>query len=706
MQIVEGECDALSPINLALADRDRAIDLFRGSEQRARRIIETAGDAFVSVGAAGFVEAWNWAAEATFGWSAAEAIGRPLHELIIPPDLRAAHLRGLARMIAGGQANILDQTLELTALRRDRSAFPVELTVWVTDDDDRRTFNAFVRDISARKAAAAATARLAAVVESSTEAILTIDPSGTILTWNAGAAAIYGYGAAEMIGRNAASVLAPAGGDAERDTVRDRLGQGESTHRELTLLRADGRAITVSVTSSPILDADGRLIAVSSISRDISNRKVVERALAESEQRYRLLADSATDIVARVSPTTGLVLYLSPSVGSILGWTPKELIGTSFSALVHPECGGSQVDAVMASGDRFHVRVMQLRCRDGSWLWCESSSRTILDPTTGTSEIQSSIRDISERVEAQAALAASEERFRVTQKHAPIGMALVGMDGQWLQVNPALCELVGRPVQELLGLAFQDITHPDDLDEDLGLVDRLVRGDIRSYEIEKRYLRPDGEVVWVLLSVSLVRSDAEPQYFIAQILDISARKRDEEALEVAAAKLVALNHELGLLSRTDPLTGVFNRRHLDQTLAAACHVAQRHPDPVAVLIIDIDHFKQVNDDHGHRSGDDVLRVVTQRLQSALRAQDTLGRWGGEEFLVVLPRTEQVGAIMLAERLRGYVADELVPIGEGDPLEITISIGVAAAISPTPDRLLADADRALYAAKASGRNRVA
>lgn len=159
-------------------------------------------------------------------------------------------------------------------------------------------------------------------------------------------------------------------------------------------------------------------------------------------------------------------------------------------------------------------------------------------------------------------------------------------------------------------------------------------------------------------------------------------------------------------STTDPLTGTSNRRHLDKVLAAACHAAQRHGDPVAVLIIDIDNFKQVNDIHGHLCGDDVLKIVTRRLASTMRTDDTLGRWGGEEFLVVLPRTDQASAVTLAERLRCFVADEPVPVGDADALMITVSIGVASAAHPVPDRLIAGADRAVYSAKAAGRNRVA
>lgn len=240
-------------------------------EDRARRIVATARDAFISIGLDGVVEEWNPAAELLFGWSAEEAIGQLLEAMIIPNAQRSAHRQGLARMRAGGDPYILEQTVELIALRRDFSEVPVELTVWSVDDD-RRSFSAFVRDISERRAQEATGARLASVVEFSSDAILSLDPSGIVLTWNAGAEKIYGYTAEEMVGQNADSVLAPPVQDSDQE-VREGLGIGEVTHREVSLIRADGQPVMVSVTSSPILDADGQLLAVSSISRDITHAK-------------------------------------------------------------------------------------------------------------------------------------------------------------------------------------------------------------------------------------------------------------------------------------------------------------------------------------------------------------------------------------------------------------------------------------------------
>jgi two-component system cell cycle response regulator len=162
--------------------------------------------------------------------------------------------------------------------------------------------------------------------------------------------------------------------------------------------------------------------------------------------------------------------------------------------------------------------------------------------------------------------------------------------------------------------------------------------------------------------------------------------------------------ELDLMSRTDHLTGLNNRRHVEEALRMLGASARRHGFPLAVLLIDIDHFKRVNDTLGHNIGDQVLQEVAARLRGSLRTEDTLGRWGGEEFLVLLPHTDLDAAAVLAERLRSEMSSRTLTAG-GGALTISISVGGAAAEEPGDHDLLQLADQALYVAKDAGRDRV-
>jgi diguanylate cyclase (GGDEF)-like protein len=181
------------------------------------------------------------------------------------------------------------------------------------------------------------------------------------------------------------------------------------------------------------------------------------------------------------------------------------------------------------------------------------------------------------------------------------------------------------------------------------------------------------------------------------------------AIEVTKlrAELRQRTEELDRISRTDHLTGVHNRRHLDESLHAAIASSRRHAFPVTVLLVDVDHFKQVNDRFGHEAGDVVLQRVAAVLSQAVRVEDVVGRWGGEEFLVLAPHTDVKAAEVLAERLREVVAGTRVTTPAGE-VEVTISIGGATATAPGAgsDAVLRVADTELYAAKAAGRNRLA
>jgi diguanylate cyclase (GGDEF)-like protein len=197
--------------------------------------------------------------------------------------------------------------------------------------------------------------------------------------------------------------------------------------------------------------------------------------------------------------------------------------------------------------------------------------------------------------------------------------------------------------------------------------------------------------------------------------ELTARVRAAVRVKTLQDELRVRNAELELVSRTDPLTGLWNRRHTEEQLQAAASLSRRHGTPFAVLMIDVDHFKRVNDRHGHLAGDEVLREVARRMAGAVRGSDVTARFGGEEFVILLPRTGYEAGRVLAERIRRAVADETVRVtGAVEPLSVTVSIGVAEHCTRTDgedleragEQLLARADAALYDAKAGGRNSVA
>lgn len=194
-----------------------------------------------------------------------------------------------------------------------------------------------------------------------------------------------------------------------------------------------------------------------------------------------------------------------------------------------------------------------------------------------------------------------------------------------------------------------------------------------------------------------LRKPFEPSELIARV---SAALRVKSLQD----KLRERNAQLEMASRTDALTGVHNRRHLEERLEEMLSAGRRHAQPVAVLIVDVDHFKSINDSFGHATGDVVLRLIVARMACSVRREDVVGRWGGEEFLVLGASTDGASAGALGERVRVAVGAAPVTIGGGEGVTVTVSVGCAAGIEPA-ETLLRRADMALYEAKAQGRNRV-
>lgn len=315
-------------------------------------------------------------------------------------------------------------------------------------------------------------------------------------------------------------------------------------------------------------------------------------------------------------------------------------------------------------------------------------------------------RDIldQEKQHALQQMRAHSALFGSVFENAAIGMALVTPDGQWHKVNQSLVHLFGYDRNKLLTLNFQTITHPDDLQLDLALLDRLIAGEIYSYQLEKRYLTNKNEYMWALLSVSLVYDDNRNiKYYVAQIQSISELKEKEKQLQDKQAELAFTNAKLARQATEDTLTGVANRRKFIDWFEEETTRLSRSLNPISLAIIDIDLFKSYNDNFGHLEGDNALRQVAGLLDGHKRRQDKLARFGGEEFIMLFPDTDEAGSHVICERLRNRVAECNV-LGQ----HLTISIGCVTIYPtdtqlPTLDEMIFAADKCLYEAKNNGRN---
>jgi diguanylate cyclase (GGDEF)-like protein/PAS domain S-box-containing protein len=281
-------------------------------------------------------------------------------------------------------------------------------------------------------------------------------------------------------------------------------------------------------------------------------------------------------------------------------------------------------------------------------------------------------------------------RFEIVFSNAPIGMALITMNDRWLQVNNALCRIIGHAESELKATTLKSLTHPDDIDLDAPLLRQLLDGEISSYQVEKRCLHAWGQFVWMMITVSIVRNEeGRALYRIMQFQDISERKESAERLEYLA------DHDF--------LTGLYNRRCFEQELAREIDRSARYGSAGAVLLIDVDNFKIINDTFGHMAGDDLLKGIAGLLKHRTRHTDTLARIGGDEFAVLLPQTNAAQATIVADDFVKAL-DKQAAVLANKSIRITASVGVASFEGISAAEALARADAAMYGAKQAGRNR--
>lgn len=291
---------------------------------------------------------------------------------------------------------------------------------------------------------------------------------------------------------------------------------------------------------------------------------------------------------------------------------------------------------------------------------------------------------------------AALQEFSTTFQAAPNGICLLGTDSRFLRVNPALCRLLDRTEAALLATDLPSLIDPDDRADVLALLSGTVAVHHAGNQLDTRFLRPDRTVIHAGLSASLVRHpDGRPSHLIAQIVDLTDRAR--------------LQHRLQHLADHDALTGLFNRRRFNEELTRELGRTRRYGTGGAVLVIDVDHFKHVNDSLGHEAGDQLITRVGELLRQRLRATDTLARFGGDEFAVILPAVDRAQAQRVADGLLDAIRAKASIPAAGGIRCATASIGIAPfsnAADISAKDLLVEADIAMYDAKDAGRDRAA
>jgi diguanylate cyclase (GGDEF)-like protein/PAS domain S-box-containing protein len=465
--------------------------------------------------------------------------------------------------------------------------------------------------------------------------------------------------------------------------------EGRGTQLEA---RASAGGPTVYLTEFvSVAGANGEIVGALGMARDITGRLADEIA----HQQWERCFQAPTRGIALANTQANLIERVNVAFAEMHGGVPADFVGMPVTDLYPPAARSSVSERTQMAdrGESLEFETEHVRL-DGSPF--PVKIELITTPATlGQAGYRIAwVSDLRAQREVERAGREASVRFETAFANAPVGMAIVSLDGRWLKTNDALRKLTGYSTEELGELTFQDITHPDDLDTNLELVRQTIAGEIPSYEVEKRYVTKQGQCVWSLLSASMVRDvDGEPSYFISQIQDISAHKRMEERLR----------H----LADCDPLTDLWNRRRFDEELARQEARCARYGEQATLLMVDLDEFKTVNDTYGHKMGDAAILAVADALRDRLRKSDSVARIGGDEFAVLLVNVDIDHAYALADGLRAAIGALEVSDGEHTAV-ITASVGVTTIHKTTAAKRdpLMRADQAMYRAKQAGRDRVA
>jgi diguanylate cyclase (GGDEF)-like protein/PAS domain S-box-containing protein len=683
-------------VMLDITDRKRAEQALRQREQELHDLAANTPDALIRYDRAQRMIYLNPVAARLYQLPREELLGKTAAEITGDTEFATLWMQHLAEVLASGEAREVE-------LRSSPAVGSLWLHAQLMPERDAggalASVLAVIRDITDRKRAEDALRlseeRYRSAFDDAAIGMAIYDFTGQFIRVNPALCRMLRLSEAALLERSFDSILHPEDALIQQEQLIEVFaGERLMFQTERRMLRADGATVYTLLSISVIRGADGLPQYLVAQAQDITDRALAEDALRASEERFRSAFDDA-GIGMSISRLDGRWVRVNAPLVAMLGYTQEELLsgGAAFWQITHPddiERQRAHIAALLAGETRtFEMEKRYIR-KDGEILHAMLNVSTLTNGAGDPLYLVAQTQDITARKRAEEALRESEQRFRSVFESPALGIAVNALDGTWLQVNEALCALLGYTEAELRQTTFQALTHPDDLARNAANERDLLSGASSAYQTEKRYLHKSGREVWTQLNVSIVRNSQEqPLYYVAQIHDISQRKAAEEQLQRQA--------------RFDSLTQLPNRAMFMERLEHALTRSQRSGEQVGVLFIDLDGFKAVNDTLGHAAGDRLLAEVAARLQLCVRASDTVARLGGDEFTVLIDGLPDPD--LAANVARRMIAAVSQPYDlDGVPAHVGASIGISSGGPPTTDpaRLMLEADTALYQAKARGK----
>ncbi|MGM0462417.1 MAG: sensor domain-containing diguanylate cyclase [Fibrobacterota bacterium] len=505
------------------------------------------------------------------------------------------------------------------------------------------------------------------------------DTMGTIEYVNPAFEKQTGYTAAEAVGKNAR--LLQSGempGDYYRRLWRTILA-GEPWSEVIVNRRKDGTVFYAQQIITSVRNSSGEIVKFSAIQQDITRQELNKKELRRLARDYEQIFNNTQDAIFLIDvnpPNEFHFRRLNASHEELTGMKTEDVAGKTPVAVLGEEIGSSvaanYARCVKAGTSITYEEKLSLPAGVRFW-------QTRLTPVFEAGEIVQIVGVSSDITRRRKLAQEMDILFRVS----PDMFCVASYDGIFLEVSPAWEKRTGWNPAKLRNKNYLDFIHPDDRSETEQVMQTLSRGEVLS-SFDNRFRCSDGSWLWISWS-SYPVPDEQKVYAVAR--DIQHRKEMEDRL---------VN-----LSTRDPLLGIYNRNKFTELLTHNIQLAYRYGSSMSLIMLDLDHFKKVNDTYGHSAGDAVLKVLTKTVQSCIRDTDHFARWGGEEFLILCTHTDIRGAESLAERIRSSVESRDFP----HVSQMTLSAGVTVLReNDDGESVLKRVDDALYEAKESGRNR--
>ena len=603
----------------------------------------------------------------------------------------------------------LKYILELECRSKDGRSVWIEGTFSFIQDKNGKPLSILGegRDITERKQAEEALRqneeKYRTILENMQEGYFEVDLVGRYTFFNDALIRTHGYTKEELMGMNYRKYL-------DKETAKkafrffNKVYQTGNPLKEVDwqIITKNGSRRHIELSVSLMKDSSGNPKGFKGVMRDITERKKFENALLRSEKYFKEITDNSSDIII-ITDKNGNIKYCSRSVERFTGYKPEEIIGKSALSFIHPDevkrAAHDYGKAILAEESALIPNVFRIVHKNGSEVYLDGLGKNLLNNPDIAGFVMN-VRDITERKIIEEQLHREQQLFRVLAEQSSDIIVLIDREGLITYENPAVEKNLGFKVEERVGKSILDHLHPDDFKPVTDAFYTLFRdAKAPARKSDVRLCHKDGS--WHTFEVigSNLSHDNIVDAIIVNMRDITHRKNAEEALRKS-------EYRYRKLSMIDDLTQLYNSRHFYVQLKKETERSNRYEQPLTLMLLDIDKFKDFNDTYGHLEGDHVLSKLGQAVKRCLREIDTAYRYGGEEFTIILPMTTSEEGIITAKRIQAELKKEVFSPLPDQEICITMSIGLTQYIQNEDIKIFIHrADQLMYKGKKNGRDKI-